>query len=118
MARGFENGPGALYVDGREVCQVEVAASLRTRRRGLLGRRGIEGAMFLTPAASVHTVGMQFAIDVAYVDRNLTILSVVSMVPGRIGWPRLRARHVIETELGRCSLLGIRTGSRVQIRPA
>lgn len=66
---------------------VEVAASYRARTRGLLGRDGIEGAMLLTPASSVHTFRMRFPIDVAHLDRRLTVIALTTMAPGRLGLP-------------------------------
>lgn len=51
---------------GTVLASVEVAATRRARRRGLLGRAGIEGALLLAPARCVHTARMRFAIDVAY----------------------------------------------------
>lgn len=81
----------AHWQDGRAVLRVgadpteiplEVAASYGARTRGLLGRDGIDGAMLLTPAASVHTFRMRFAIDVAYLDREFGVLAVVTMAPG------------------------------------
>ncbi|MGW0390306.1 DUF192 domain-containing protein [Streptomyces sp. NPDC003042] len=112
--RQWRDGPGILRVGGLVVA-LEVAASYRARTRGLLGRDGIEGAMLLTPAASVHTFRMGFAIDVAYLDRGLRVLDVVTMVPGRLGRPRLRARHVLEAEAGAMERWGLRAGSRVDI---
>ena len=41
------------------------------RRKGLLGRDGIDGALLLVPARSVHTIGMRFPLDVAWCDRDL-----------------------------------------------
>lgn len=79
---------------------MEIAASYRARARGLLGRDGIEGALLLTPASGVHTFRMRFAIDVAYLSRDFTVLAVRTMRPGRLGRPRLRARHVLEAEAG------------------
>lgn len=85
MARG-ENGAGVLY--GAEGgIPLEIAASYRARARGLLGRDGIEGALLLTPASGVHTFRMRFAIDVAYLSRDLTVLAVRTMPPGRLGLP-------------------------------
>ncbi|MFD8386259.1 DUF192 domain-containing protein [Streptomyces sp. NPDC059679] len=95
---------------------LEVAASYRARTRGLLGRDGVTGALLLTPASSVHTFGMRFAIDVAYLDRRLTVLAVRTMRPGRLGLPRPRARHVLEAEAGAMERWGLRTGARVTIR--
>ncbi|WP_410536728.1 DUF192 domain-containing protein [Streptomyces sp. KL2] len=94
---------------------VEIAASYRARTRGLLGRDGIAGALLLTPANSVHTFRMRFAIDVAYLDRRLNVLAVRTMRPGRLGLPRPRARHVLEAEAGAMARWGLRPGVRVTL---
>ncbi|MFF7728200.1 DUF192 domain-containing protein [Streptomyces sp. NPDC008001] len=94
---------------------LEIAASYRARTRGLLGRDGIEGALLLTPAGSVHTFRMRFPIDVAYLDRKLRVLSVRTMKPGRLGAPRLRSRHVLEAEAGAMEKWGVRAGVTVAI---
>lgn len=105
-------------LDGPEPVEVplEVAASYRARTRGLLGRDGIEGAMLLTPASSVHTFRMRFAIDVAHLDRRLTVIALTTMEPGRLGLPRLRARHVLEAEAGAMAAWGLRVGSPLRVR--
>ncbi|MFD4634697.1 DUF192 domain-containing protein [Streptomyces sp. NPDC058284] len=97
---------------------LEIADSARARRRGLLGRTGMTGALLLSPASSVHTVRMRFAIDVAYLDRELRVLSVRTMRPGRIGLPRPRARHVIEAEAGAMAGWGVRRGARIVVHGA
>ncbi|MFI0823417.1 DUF192 domain-containing protein [Streptomyces roseolus] len=107
-------GPEGRPEAGLEV-GLEVAASYRARRRGLLGRDGIAGAMLLTPANSVHTLGMRFPIDVAYLDRRLRVLAVVTMRPGRLGLPRPRARHVLEAEAGAMARWGVRPGTRLTL---
>ncbi|MEU6364511.1 DUF192 domain-containing protein [Streptomyces sp. NPDC046931] len=94
---------------------LEVARSARDRRRGLLGREGIEGALLLSPASAVHTLGMRFAIDVAYLDRSLRVVTVRTMPPGRIGLPRPWARHVLEAEAGAMEHWGVRRGSRIAL---
>jgi uncharacterized membrane protein (UPF0127 family) len=95
---------------------VEIAAAYGTRRRGLLGRDGIDGALMLTPCGSVHTFGMRFAIDVAYLDRRMRVLRVQTLRPGRMPLPRPRARHVLEAEAGAMARWGVRAGVRIQIR--
>lgn len=107
--RRWRDGDGTLRTPAAEV-PLRVAASYRARTRGLLGRDGIAGALLLTPASSVHTVRMRFAIDVAYLDRRLRVLSVRTMPPGRFGRPRLRARHVLEAEAGALAAWGVRRG--------
>lgn len=71
----------------------------------------------LTPASGVHTMGMRFAIDVAYLDRGLRVLAVRTMRPGRMGLPRMRSRHVLEAEAGRMRQWGLGPGVRVKITP-
>ncbi|MGW3496978.1 DUF192 domain-containing protein [Streptomyces sp. NPDC001020] len=95
---------------------LEVALSARARRRGLLGRAGIEGALLLSPASAVHTLGMRFAIDVAYLDRAMRVMAVRTMLPGRIGLPRPRARHVLEAEAGAMERWGIQRGVRILVQ--
>ncbi|MFF1379578.1 DUF192 domain-containing protein [Streptomyces sp. NPDC058308] len=97
---------------------LEIAESARARRRGLLGRTGVTGALLLSPASSVHTVRMRFAIDVAYLDKKLRVLSVRTMRPGRVGLPRPRARHVIESEAGAMARWGVRRGARIVVSAA
>ncbi|CAM5701774.1 hypothetical protein SHIRM173S_07980 [Streptomyces hirsutus] len=43
---------------------------------------------------------MRMPIDVAYLDRRLRVIAVRTMPPGRLGLPRVRARHVVESEAG------------------
>ncbi|MCX5392910.1 DUF192 domain-containing protein [Streptomyces sp. NPDC006482] len=111
------DGTGTVALPDGVVVPLEVAASYRARRRGLLGRDGIAGAMLITPTNSVHTFGMRFAIDVAYLDRELRVLSVVTMRPGRLGMVRPRGRHVLEAEAGAMAGWGLRRGVRVDVRP-
>ncbi|MFD9031705.1 DUF192 domain-containing protein [Streptomyces sp. NPDC059567] len=113
----WRDGAGSLLV-GRDSLPLEIAASYRARRRGLLGRDGIGGALLITPTNSVHTFGMRFAIDVAYLDRSFTVLDVVTMTPGRLGMIRPRGRHVLEAEGGAMADWGVRPGVRVTVVPS
>ncbi|MEV6618867.1 DUF192 domain-containing protein [Streptomyces sp. NPDC051051] len=119
MGRRFRDGRGRLVVRGAGGAAVtvplEIAASYRARTRGLLGRDAVEGALLLSPAGSVHTFGMRMPIDVAYLDRHLTVLSVRTMRPGRLGLPRPRSRHVLEAEAGVMAGWGVRVGARIEV---
>ena len=55
-----------LVTEGRVLASCESATGRPAKGRGLLGRDGIEGALVLTRCRWVHTIGMRFAIDVAY----------------------------------------------------
>lgn len=105
-----------LVRDGDVLATLEVADSARGRSKGLLGRDGIEGALLLRPARSVHTIGMRFPIDVAFLDGALVVLATVTMRPGRIGMPRLSARAVIEAEAGAFARWSLRVGDQLEIK--
>jgi len=105
-----------LVHDDKVLATLEVADSARGRARGLLGRDGVEGAILLAPARSIHTVRMRFAIDVAYLDSDHRVLRIVTMQPNRLGMPVMKARSVIEAEAGSFERWGLRVGDRVEIR--
>ncbi|MBT3151558.1 DUF192 domain-containing protein [Streptomyces sp. CHD11] len=117
----WRDGRGELTVraedaDGSAVrVPLEIAASYRARTKGLLGRDSLDGALLLSPANSVHTFRMRIPIDVAYLDRRLRVIAVRTMPPGRLGLPRLRARHVLEAEAGAMEAWGLRVGARVEV---
>ena len=105
-----------LLRDGEVIAALEVADTRRSRRKGLLGRDGIDGALLLRPARSVHTFGMRFPIDVAFCDRDLVVLAVSAMGRHRLGRPRLRAHSVLEAEQGAFERWGLRPGDRLEIK--
>jgi uncharacterized protein len=105
----------SLLCDGRPVAPLEVADSLRARMKGLLGRHGIDGAMLLRPASSIHTLRMRFAIDVAFVDRDLVVLRTMTVPPGRVTRVVPRARAVVEAEAGAFARWGLRPGCQLGI---
>ncbi len=101
---------GWLLRDGDVVCALEMAES-PAERGALRGRAGCEGALHVDGARTVHTAGMGFPIDVAF-------LSTTSPWCGwrgssRGGWPvgGRTARSTVETEAGCAGALG-RAGGR------
>jgi uncharacterized membrane protein (UPF0127 family) len=95
---------------------LEVAETLGARTRGLLGRDGIEGAVLLRPARSVHTFRMRFPIDVAFVDRDLSVIRMLTMPPNRLSMPVWKARAAIEAEAGAFASWGLRLGDQLEVR--
>lgn len=104
-----------LIRDGKVLCSVEVAATRSQRRRGLLGRDSIEGAMVLSPARSVHTLGMRFPIDVAHVDASGTVVHATTMARNRLGRTVWSARSVIEAPAGAFLRWDLNVGDNVQV---
>ena len=99
---------------------VEIAATRTSRRRGLLGRDRLDeaSAMVLAPCAAVHTVGMRFAIDVVFVDRQGYAVKVVrDLRPWRLALAP-RARAVIEMAAGSLRWGQVLPGDRLYLAPA
>lgn len=105
-----------LLKEGEVLAAVEIADSRRGRRRGLIGRDGIEGALLLRPARSVHTIGMRFPIDVAFCDRDLYVRHTACLRPFRLTLPRLRCHCVVEAEAGAFERWGLRVGDQIEIK--
>jgi uncharacterized membrane protein (UPF0127 family) len=106
-----------LLRDGAVLASLEVADDVRARSRGLMGRDSFDGAILLKPAMQVHTLGMRFPIDVAYLDRELKVVAIVTgMRPRRLGRPRFGARAVVEAEAGSFDRWGLRVGDELEVQ--
>lgn len=95
--------------------RVVLADSWWSRLRGFLmrpePRRG-EG-LLLTPCDAIHTWGMDFDLDVVFLDGSGDILSVVEDLPPRRIPPRVRgARYVLEVPSGTVRATGTAVGDR------
>ena len=105
-----------LVRDGEVLAAAEIADDARARRRGLLGRDGFEGAFVLRPCRHVHTIGMRFAIDVAFCDATGTVLRTCTLARWRVSPIVRRAAFVIEAEAGAFERWRLRGGDRVELR--
>ncbi len=106
---------------GRVVAsRVTEARSPFRRLRGLLGRDGLEAGegLLITPCNGVHTFGMRFPIDVAFLDRSHRVLRVVDvLVPGRVVPWVAHAHHALELPAGSLREAGVAEGSALSIDP-
>jgi uncharacterized membrane protein (UPF0127 family) len=93
-----------------------VADTRAARRRGLLGRDDVDGALVLTPARAVHTLGMRFDLDVAYLAADGTVLDLHRLRRHRLARPRWRARSVVEARAGSFERWGLCVGDVVVLR--
>lgn len=117
--RVFGPGERTLVCDGRPVAPLAVATTGRARRRGLLGTRAVEGALWITRCPSVHMVGMRYPIDVAVVDRAGEVILVATLRPWLgITRPRRRASATIEAAAGSMAAWGVGVGSVLEIGEA
>ena len=106
-----------LVCGDRVLASCEVATARRDRRKGLLGRDGLEGALLIEGTKSVHTLGMRFAIDVAHLDGEGVVLKVTTMSPWRVGAPVAAARSVVEAAAGSFERWGgVAVGDKLECR--
>lgn len=76
--------------------KAELACTIRSRLKGLLGRAELDGALVLTPCNDVHTVGMRRPIDVAFVSAEGVVLESMRDVGPNRRLGNARARATIE----------------------
>ena len=82
---------------------VQLADTSRARRLGLLGRAALQSGegLWICPSQAIHTFGMRFPIDVAFLDRHLRVKRVYHRLPP-FRWTRL--------VWGACSVLELSAG--------
>jgi uncharacterized membrane protein (UPF0127 family) len=105
-----------LLRNGEVLASLDVASSVIAKSRGLLGKKSYEGAMLLRGTRSVHTIGMRFAIDVAFLSDDLRVVAVVTMRPQRIALPRRGGRSVLEAQAGAFERWALAPGDFLEIK--
>jgi uncharacterized membrane protein (UPF0127 family) len=105
-----------LLRGGDVLASLEVASTRAARRKGLLGRDTIDGALLLERTRWVHTLGMRFAIDVAYLDADGVVLKITTMKNHRVGLPVPSARSVVEAPAGTFERWKLKGGDRLEVR--
>jgi len=83
--------------------KVRKADNFMTRLVGLLKRTnlGPEEALWLMPSKGIHTVGMKFAIDVVFLDKDYRVIGLTAgMAPYRLSSVHLRGYSVLELPNG------------------
>jgi uncharacterized protein len=106
-----------LVSDARVLASAEIAGDRTARRRGLIGRDGVEGALVIEPCRWIHTIGMRFPIDAAYLDEDGVVVKCTRMGRFRVGLPVKGAHAVIEAEAGAFERWGLQVGDVVEVRP-
>ncbi len=103
---------------GTVVCErCVVAATPVTRVKGLLGRRHLppEEGVLIRPTSAVHTSFMRFAIDVVFLDGDLTVVDVVEELRPWRAAGRRGAKSVLELAAGEAARRSLRPGDRLAL---
>jgi len=112
---------GALFDQNQGRCVVQTvwkAANAWERMRGLLGRARLNNgeALLLEPCSSVHCMGMRYALDLVYLDRQGRVCKLVyGLKPWRFS-ASLQAHATLELAEGALAATGIRLGDVVAWR--
>jgi uncharacterized membrane protein (UPF0127 family) len=96
-----------------------IAKSILSRMIGLLGRAGLESgsAMLLKPCSSIHTVGMKFALDLIFLDKdNCIVRTVAGVGANRFVLGGRGAKSVVEIEAGQVDVCGLSLGEQCLVR--
>lgn len=102
---------------GLIVPHVEVAATFWSRFVGLQARRALpaDHALLIAPCNAIHTCFVRFAIDVAFLDQQGTVLEIRRQLhPWRVAGPVRGSRFVLEMASGEMTLA---VGDRVRLVP-
>lgn len=96
--------------------RVKVADTSLTRFIGLLGRRALPSGegLLIRPSNGVHTVGMQFSIDVLLLDRAGIVLAVYNTLrPFRVTRLNWKAASALELPSGAIAASHTRVGDQL-----
>src|SRR5262249_15313180 len=121
--KGFQN-----FMDGPFVVQnrnrgtvlgsmVRLADTPQLRRRGLLKRTALDAGegLWIFPTQAIHTFGMQFAIDVVFLDSSLFVKRVYpSLPPWRLTRFVWGSQSVLELPGGSLAGTGTKVGDQLQ----
>ena len=106
--------------------RVEIVSTPEALAKGLSGRNTIgehkQGMFFIFPETGFHGIWMEdmkFAIDIVWIDENLTVVDIMRNISPDT-YPRTfrtekPIRYVLETEAQYVNLIGIRIGQKVRI---
>jgi len=97
--------------------KVRTASTLLSRFVGLLGTDAIadgEG-LWIVPCRGVHTLGMRYPIDVAFLDARGVVVGILEdLPPNRIGRVFRGARGALELRSGILAATGTVPGDRLE----
>jgi uncharacterized protein len=108
-----------LLLDGRQTAfDLRIAKNFLSRARGLLFRAklGKQSGLWIHRCASIHTVGMHYALDIIFLDAQNHIVRLCSNVRPFAFRICRQAVSVIELNTGAIALLDLRVGQRIDVK--
>jgi uncharacterized membrane protein (UPF0127 family) len=99
--------------------KVRTARTFLSRLVGLLGTAAIAdgGGLWIVSCRSVHTLGMRYPIDVAFLDARGIVIGVLEgLPPNRVGRVFRDARGALELRSGILAATGTSPGDRLEFQ--
>ena len=99
---------------------LDLADTPKSRRTGLLRHEPLKPGegLWIYPTQAIHTFGMRFPIDVAFLDRNLRIKRIYhQLAPFRLTTFVWGAKSVLELPSGSLANTSTTVGDELQISP-
>ncbi len=98
---------------------VSIAKSFFSRLKGLLGKTDLsEGeGIVIKPCNAIHTMGMKFPIDVAFIDKNNEVIKVIREIPpGKFSPIVKKSVYVIESRENEFNERRLSIGDKLEIK--
>ena len=106
-----------IRTNDRQIIQkVSKTSNFLERMRGLLGSPPLKEneGLLIVPCSSVHTFGMRYAIDLVFLDKQLTIVKTISALkPWRMAASNA-ASMVLELATGSLDQLQLSNGQQLE----
>ena len=103
-----------LVRDTEVLATLEVASKFVSRARGLAWREDFDGALLLPNTKSVHSFGMKFPLDVAWLDEDNMVIRISSLPVRRVTRAVRKSRHVLEARAGVFREWDLSVGDRLE----
>jgi hypothetical protein len=108
-----------LVRDGDVLATVDEATSRPDRLRGLWHRPPPVGALLLRPPLVLHTVGLPYAVDVAFCDGGsegrMAVTETVRLPPFRVARPRLGTKMLVVAADGAFERWRLTVGDELEV---
>ncbi len=99
------------------VLEISMADTFLSRLKGLLGTAELaeNQGLLLCNCNSVHMIGMRYALDIIYLDKNRVILKIVeNLKPWQVSYC-LSAKDALEVKRGTIQRLNWKVGDQLQL---
>jgi uncharacterized membrane protein (UPF0127 family) len=101
------------------ISELEVAETAWRRLKGLIGRSSRDfqkgKGLWIYPSEGIHTIGLSFPIDVAYLDSEHRVVHIYHRLPPfRFARVILKSRSILEMPAGTLADSGTKSGDLLQ----